>query len=138
MKDGITVLERAFELARSGSCRSVSDIKARLKAEGFALAQLTGPTLSRQLLGLMQVAQGKAMPKGPKGQKRPADMIGNAIKVARIATGEEAEDFGADDGKDKAAQSLGQRGGKARADALSAKRRKEIAKRAAAARWKRD
>jgi hypothetical protein len=36
------------------------------------------------------------MPKGPKGQKRPADVIGNAIKVARIATGEEQEDFGAD------------------------------------------
>ena len=29
------------------------------------------------------------MPKGPKGQRRPADVIGNAIKVARIATGEE-------------------------------------------------
>ena len=55
------------------------------------------------------------MPKGPKGQKRPADVIGNAIKVARIATGEEAEDFPAGDGKDKAAQSLGQRGGRARA-----------------------
>jgi hypothetical protein len=49
------------------------------------------------------------MPKGPKGQKRPADVIGNAIKVARIATGEEEEDFSANDGKDKAAQSLGQR-----------------------------
>ena len=34
------------------------------------------------------------MPKGPKGQKRPADVIGNAVKVMRIATGEEAEDFG--------------------------------------------
>jgi hypothetical protein len=51
------------------------------------------------------------MPKGPKVQKRPTDVIGNAVKVMRIATGEEAEDFGADDGKDKAAQSLGQRGG---------------------------
>jgi hypothetical protein len=76
------------------------------------------------------------MPKGPKGQKRPADVIGNAIRVAKIATGEEVEDFGADDGKDKAAQSLGQRGGKARAIALSARRRSEIAKAAAAKRWK--
>jgi hypothetical protein len=55
------------------------------------------------------------MPKGPKGQKRPADEIGNAVKVMRIATGEERDDFPADEGKDKAAQSLGQRGGKARA-----------------------
>ena len=28
------------------------------------------------------------MPKGPKGQKRPADAVGAAITVARIATGE--------------------------------------------------
>jgi hypothetical protein len=75
------------------------------------------------------------MPKGPNGQKRPADVIGNAVKVMRIATGEEQEDFPADDGKDKAAQSLGQRGGNARAAALSKKRRSEIAKRAAQKRW---
>ena len=75
------------------------------------------------------------MPKGPKGQKRPTDVIGNAVKVMRIATGEEEEDFPADDGKDKAAQSLGQRGGKARAAALSKKRRTQIAKQAARMRW---
>jgi hypothetical protein len=75
------------------------------------------------------------MPKGPKGQKRPADVIGNAIKVARITTGEDQEDFGASDGKDKAAQSLGQRGGRARAKALSPKRCKEIARQAAQKRW---
>jgi len=40
------------------------------------------------------------------------------------------------DGKDKAAQSLGRRGGRARAKALSASRRKKIAQKAAAARWK--
>jgi hypothetical protein len=32
------------------------------------------------------------MPKGPKGEKRPADVIGNAIKIARIATGEEKDE----------------------------------------------
>jgi hypothetical protein len=62
-------------------------------------------------------------------------VIGAAVKVMRIATGEQAEDYGADDGKDKAAQSLGQRGGKARAAALTKKRRSEIAKAAAAKRW---
>lgn len=31
------------------------------------------------------------MPTGPKGQKRPADVIGNAVRVMRIATGEEAD-----------------------------------------------
>jgi len=78
------------------------------------------------------------MPRGPKGEKRPADVIGAAIKVAKIATGEIEEDAKVDDGKDKAAQSLGRRGGKARAEALSKKRRAEIAKKAAASRWKRD
>ena len=43
------------------------------------------------------------MPKGPKGEKRPADAIGSAIKVMQIATGEIEEDID-DDGKDKAAQ----------------------------------
>jgi hypothetical protein len=56
------------------------------------------------------------MHKGPKDQKRPADVIGNAIRVAKIATGEVVEDFPADDGKDKAVQSLGQRGGDGCAD----------------------
>ena len=74
------------------------------------------------------------MPKGPKGEKRPADVIGNAVKVMRIATGEEAGDM-IGDGKDPAAKSLGQRGGKARANALSPKRRAEIARKAATKRW---
>ena len=75
------------------------------------------------------------MPKGPKGQRRPADVISNAIKVARIATGEDTDDV-VDDGKDPAAKSLGSRGGKARAASLSKKRKTEIAKAAAAKRWK--
>ncbi len=28
------------------------------------------------------------MPNGPRGESRPADVIGNAVSVARIATGE--------------------------------------------------
>ena len=42
---------------------------------------------------------GFSMPKGPKGQRRPADVIGNAVKVMKIATGEESEDYGADDAR---------------------------------------
>jgi hypothetical protein len=79
------------------------------------------------------------MPKGPKGQKRPADVIGNAVKVMRIATGEDAEDLEVDQGadsKDAAAVSLGKRGGRARAEKLSPARRTKIAKAAADARWK--
>lgn len=77
------------------------------------------------------------MPKGPKGEKRPADVIANAIKVARIATGEEPEEIEkTDDGKDAAAVSLGRRGGKARAAKMPKERRSEIAKKAAKSRWK--
>ena len=75
------------------------------------------------------------MPKGPQGQKRPADVIGNAVKVMRIATGEEAEEYD-DDGKDPAAKALGAKGGAARARSLSGAERSAIAKRAANARWK--
>jgi hypothetical protein len=78
------------------------------------------------------------MPRGPKGEKRPADVIGNAVKVMRIATGEEPEDYGRSpesEGKDPAAVALGRKGGKARAAGMSARQRKEIAKKAAKARW---
>ncbi len=74
------------------------------------------------------------MPKGPQGQKRPADVISNAVKVMQIATGEIEEEID-DDGKNKAAVELGRRGGKARAEKLSKERRSEIAKAAAAKRW---
>lgn len=74
------------------------------------------------------------MPKGPKGEKRPADVIGAAVMVAKIATGE-IEDTPEDDGKNKAAQELGRKGGKARATKLTAEERAEIARRAAATRW---
>ena len=74
------------------------------------------------------------MPKGPNGEKRPADAIGRAVMIGRIATGE-AEDVAPDDGKDPAAKALGAKGGKARAVALSPKERSEVAKRAAAVRW---
>jgi hypothetical protein len=70
------------------------------------------------------------MPRGPKGEKRPADAIGNAIMIGRIATGE-IDDPTTDDGKNAAAVALGRMGGKARAEGMTAKRRKEIAKKAA-------
>ncbi len=78
------------------------------------------------------------MPKGPKGEKRPADVIANAVKVMRIATGEEEEDIDTPEksGKDPGAVSMGRRGGKARAESMTPERRAEIAKKAAEKRWK--
>lgn len=74
------------------------------------------------------------MPRGPRGEKRPANVIGAAVKVMRIATGEETERLDSDSLKSAAAV-LGSRGGKARAKTLTPKRRSEIARRAAAKRW---
>jgi hypothetical protein len=74
------------------------------------------------------------MPKGPQGQKRPADTVANAIRVAKILTGEIEEDMG-DSGKDNAAQALGRKGGAARREKLTPERRSEIARKAASKRW---
>jgi hypothetical protein len=77
------------------------------------------------------------MPRGPKGEKRPADVIGNAVHVMRIATGE-AEDRAPtpeEQGKDPAAAAMGRKGGTARAKSMTAERRVEIAQKAAKSRW---
>ena len=76
------------------------------------------------------------MPRGPKGERRPADVNARAVMIAKIATGE-LDDAVTDDGKNAAAVALGRMGGKARAEGMTAKRRKEIAQKAAAKRWKR-
>lgn len=75
------------------------------------------------------------MPRGPKGESRPADVIGAAVKIMRIATGEEDDTPPPDDGKDAAAVSMGRRGGAARAAGMTPERRAEIARKAAAKRW---
>ncbi len=67
------------------------------------------------------------MSRGPKGEKRPADAVGAAVMVAKIATGE-VEDELTDDGKNKAAAELGRKGRHARAKKLSKKRRAEMIK----------
>jgi hypothetical protein len=73
------------------------------------------------------------MPKGPKGEKRPADVIGTAIMVAKIATGEIVDNIPT--GKEDASKD-GKKGGKARAKKLTPAQRSEIARIAALARWK--
>ena len=72
------------------------------------------------------------MPKGPRGEKRPADAIGLAVMIGKIATGE-IEDT-RDDVKSAAAQ-LGSKGGAARARKLTPEERSRIAKKAASLRW---
>jgi hypothetical protein len=74
------------------------------------------------------------MARGPKEEKLTADVNARAIVIAKIAMGE-IEDATTEDGKNAAAVVLGRMGGKARAAGMSAKKRKEIAKKAAASRW---
>ncbi len=75
------------------------------------------------------------MPKGPDGQKRPADVIGNAVLIMRIATGQVADPT---QKKDKQASERGKIGGTKRAEVLTSKKRKAIASKAAKARWKKN
>ena len=76
------------------------------------------------------------MPKGPQGQKRPADTFAGGVMVGRIATGEVTEKL-AD--KDPAAVALGKKGGakggRVRAKNMSPAKRKAAASKAAKARW---
>ena len=76
-----------------------------------------------------------SMPRTPKGHKRPADVISNAVHVMRIATGEIDEAI-TEEGKNAAAVSLGRKGGLARAKSIKKAERIKIARKAAKARWK--
>lgn len=71
------------------------------------------------------------MPKGPKGERRPADAAQCAHKVFRIAVGEET------DAVPSGRRQSGIAGAAARSGALSSDRRREIAQKAASTRWKR-
>lgn len=73
-----------------------------------------------------------------KHPKRPRDLSQWAKRVVDLATGEaeDREPTPEEQGKDPAAVALGKKGGEARAASLSKKKRSEIARKAAAKRWK--
>ncbi len=75
------------------------------------------------------------MPIGPRGEKRPADVVGCAVMVAKIATGEIEEDLEPERPHSQVRRMTGKKGGKARAEAMPPERRSEIARQAASARW---
>jgi len=72
------------------------------------------------------------MPRGARGEKRPADVIGAAVMVAKIATGEIEERLEPKSGRTRS----GRAGANARAKKLTAEERRTIAKKAAEARWR--
>lgn len=73
-----------------------------------------------------------------RSRKRPTDLNSLAASIVGDATGEDKAPV--DDGKDPAAVALGRKGGlkggRARADKLTPEQRSEIARKAAAARWR--
>lgn len=69
------------------------------------------------------------MPKGPRGETRPGDVIGAAAMVARIATAEIQDKLKS--GRTRS----GRAGAEQRAKSLTVGRRKEIARKAARKRW---
>ena len=58
MQANTTALERAFELARSGACVSIVEIKQRLKAEGYSRNVIMGRQLLAQLKAVIEKARG--------------------------------------------------------------------------------
>ena len=59
----MTAVERAFAIARSGTCLSVQDLKLQMRKEGFGAAEteshLAGPSIRKQLVALMTEARRK-------------------------------------------------------------------------------
>jgi len=96
---------------------------------------LEGLCLSAQAYHIADMDDSKRLP-------RPRDPNQLAKLIADIATGEQVDRVFTDDGRDLAAVLLGRRGGlkggRKRAESLSPERRKEIAQRAAAARWSKE
>ena len=68
------------------------------------------------------------MPRGPQGQRRPADVVGCAVKVMKIATGEIEE--GLPKGRDNKVKA-----GRVRMDSITEEERSELARMAARTRW---
>ena len=73
MQVPVPVLERAFALAQSGSCRTVAEIIKRMKAEGYVRIEyvMEGRALSKQLRALCDQACGSSV-EGPKKIAAPA------------------------------------------------------------------
>lgn len=64
MTEQTTTVERAFELARSGACSSVNDLRQRLRREGYDSVHLHlhGASINKQLVDLMHAAKESSEP----------------------------------------------------------------------------
>ena len=146
ISDGTRWLDQIFEAkaAQDGGVvrRSVEDVRKyasvaalrrRVRDEEFHLIRTGNQYVILCHKGDLRGAL--LMPRGPRGQKPPADVIGAAVKVMRIAIGEEEDER---EPAARAAATLGKLGGAARARNLSADQRREIARKAAEKRWSKE
>ena len=57
MKVGVSALERAFEIAKSGHVATLEELRDALRHEGYGIGQIQGPTLLKQLRATMKEAK---------------------------------------------------------------------------------
>jgi hypothetical protein len=59
MADRPELIERAYQLAKSGDCESLDEVKARLRKEGYSGVEqhLSAPMLSRTLRAMCAAAR---------------------------------------------------------------------------------
>ena len=106
MDHNVTALERAFQLAKSGNCASVPDLRQRLKQEGYALQTIVGRTLTRAAGGAHEGGGHKERCLGdPKAGSVPPTRSATPPRSCASPRAGSRRTFPADDGKDKAAQS---------------------------------
>ena len=72
MDPGTTELERAFQLAKSGDCRTVDEIRKKLSSEGYYATQVTGKGLLRQLQAIIAAEVDARKLMGQRGSGVPS------------------------------------------------------------------
>jgi hypothetical protein len=62
MTGGLSIIERAYQLARSGECANLTGVKDRLRTEGYANVNghLSGPVITRALRRLCTQTRAKS------------------------------------------------------------------------------
>ena len=59
MDPNLTAIERAFQIAKSGDSESMDSIRRVLKKEGYQVEYINGPSVRRQLMGIIRNAKAR-------------------------------------------------------------------------------
>jgi hypothetical protein len=79
----LSLIERAYQLAKSGGCRTVTDVKKRLSAEGYPANDLIGKALIDDLLRQCRLANGLSAERpGPPTPRTPEECAARSRKAA--------------------------------------------------------